>query len=307
MDTKLRNILFVGAGRRTQLASYFGDNTLPGIVFNLYSYELTDVVPIADWATVIIGKSYKDPDFLADVEKTIKEYSIDLVIPCQDEAVFRLSEASFKDKVLVSPYRTTEICYDKLCFKMSFMDYEFYPATEIGSPVVVKPRFGQSGRGIRYYESMYDLDYNPQTEVIQRKIEGQEWTVDCYFDKKCNWVDAVPRKRLRVFDGEVISSVTEYNKELYALCMRIGYDFSFRGPINMQFIEDKDGKFWLTEINARFGGGYTLSIASGMDVIALICRDYFDIEYEYKPMMWNSGLRVERALQDFYFSEEKCE
>jgi len=72
------------------------------------------------------------------------------------------------------------------------------------------------------------------------------------------------------------------------------------GPSNTQWIIDTKGSLWLLEVNARFGGGYTLSMEAGLDAISLIERDYFGKDYVY-PREIKNNLLLERSYRDHFY------
>jgi carbamoyl-phosphate synthase large subunit len=74
----------------------------------------------------------------------------------------------------------------------------------------------------------------------------------------------VPHRRLEVRAGEVVKAVTEAHAELQRLASRIQAAVpGLRGPWCFQAIERPDGRLAVFEINARFGGGYPVTHASG--------------------------------------------
>ena len=53
--------------------------------------------------------------------------------------------------------------------------------------------------------------------------------------------------------------------------------FEFNGPLDMDFFI-KDGKYYLSEINPRFGGAYLHAYGAGVDFIKLIVNNINGIE-----------------------------
>ena len=54
-------------------------------------------------------------------------------------------------------------------------------------------------------------------------------------------------------------------------------EFKFNGPIDMD-LWYRDGKYYLSEINPRFGGGYLHAYGAGVDFIKLIENNIKGIE-----------------------------
>jgi predicted ATP-grasp superfamily ATP-dependent carboligase len=191
--------MFVGGGRRNTLAKMFKDRNC-----NVISYETDNTAPIRTEAKIIEGDKFTSNSFILNLEKSIKQHSIDLVIPLQDEAVPLCSGVK---GAVCSPYYPAINCGDKLLFETFMLNNfaELYPKAKMGEKLIKKPRFGFGARGIIIGASLDDLD---DDYVFQSYKTGKEYTVDAYFDKNSKMVGCSPRERLRVADGEVVDSVT---------------------------------------------------------------------------------------------------
>lgn len=293
------NVLFVGGGRRVTLAQMFKERGC-----DVYSYETKEEVPISCVAKVIEGKRWNDPRILDDIPKVISKYKIDLVVPLMDEASIVCSK--IKNPIIATSSRDINVlCFNKRIFEayMLINHPKLYPKDDGTFPKFLKPPYGFGSKGIMKI-------YNKETEVMfsklyknitQRFIDGKEYSVDAYFDKKGNYVDSITRYRKRVFDGEVISCEVIDKPKLELLVRTIGEEIKLKGPTCWQFIEEKDtNAVYIIEINARFGGGATLSIECGLDMIK-----YLQIEYGGMPGKIEPGLhykyKMERFLTDCYF------
>ncbi len=306
-------VLFLAAGRRTQMSEMFLERG-----FDVFSYESDLTSPICQVASVIEAtKPWSNSRFMDEILPVYEANNIQLVIPFQDEAVIAACKLDryFKNrglepKIVCSPIAVAEVCYDKTYFSQ-WMRSNFpaiYPSVIDGSPMIVKPRYGAGSRSVYHIEDKHDLqehDFFLKSTgwVVQRKVKGIEYSVDCYFDLNGNYVDSVPRRRILIgSSGEVVKSITERNEWLQAISKEVGEKLGLVGPANMQYIlEEKTGEIYLFEINARFGGGYTLSIHAGMDAINLIARDYMGRDFEYESDTWRSNLLLQRAYRDYYF------
>lgn len=304
-----KRILFLGGGRRVELASLFYTAG-----YSLYSYELNINQPISQYATIIKGLPWNSQDIYIDIMRTVQENHIDMVIPLQDEAVLVISKLyQDVDALVLTPAEcVANICFDKLLF-MNYMNMfypEYYPYPYMNSEsFVIKPRFGFGSRGIEFVsqEELYAKIYGDSTtaakdSIVQRFVSGKEYSVDCYFNSWGSYVDGVPRERIRTAGGEVITSKTMEFSQLQHICDSIGSNLKIIGPANFQFIVDEETKKpYLLEINCRFGGGSTLSIAAGLDIISLIGRDYFGLKYNYIPNTWKKNLLLERSYRDHFY------
>lgn len=303
----MKKILFLGGGRRTTLASQF---VATGT--ECFFYELSKNVPVADivgFNRVIKGKTWdKALGHILDIDL---EYKFDLFIPLQDEAV-KITALLDPKKTVSASLSTANICFDKLKFR-DFIQENF---TEIDPkfdgkilPYIIKPRFGFGSRDIITIDNFTDAAkytsyQNDNNFIFQRLVKGNEYSVDAYFTPSSTYVDSVPRQRIRVAGGEVITSKTIELPQLQNLVKQIGERLLLVGPNNIQFIiEEGTNKPYIIEINARFGGGATLSLKAGLDMIGLIKRDWFGDKINYTPNNWKRNLLVERSYRDHYFYE----
>ncbi|MBL6649928.1 MAG: ATP-grasp domain-containing protein [Flavobacteriaceae bacterium] len=288
--------LLVGAGRRNQLVKLIKQKNIA-----VHSYELDKNCPIKLIADEIIqGKSWNDKSIFFDLMQLSKNY--DLVIPLMDKAVEIVSELNINNSS-TSSFETSSLCLRKDLFEKYFCNDEelkyIYPVPDSKS-VVLKPILGQGSKGIYYKNSNPG---NVDGYIVQKKITGKEYSVDCFYDVNSNLVDFVPRERIRVSSGEVMESITVNKSKFESIINLISKKINFKGPICMQFIEDNNGKIWIMEINARLGGGSTLSISSGLDLIQLLiesfCLKTFDIT-RYQST-WKENYKFIRYTLDYCY------
>jgi len=296
--------LFIAAGRRVTMCENFNFSG-----FNVDSYELDLNCPINLVANKVLpGKKWKDKNLVTDLTKYISSGEYSVVIPFQDSATQILSSLKHIDKsdiLCVSPKKITDVCLDKALFEKFFLNNEkickYYPK-DVGEEVVLKPKCGYGSKNIKFIPKCpEEIDKN---YIAQRRIYGTEYSVDCYFDKNSNLIDYVPRVREQVTNGEVTRSTTvsKLNFAGSLAVKEIASELHFVGPICMQFIVDEKNNPWIIEINARFGGGSTLSLAAGFNIIGLIKQEYF-----YKKNIihynssWKSDYKLARCYRDYYY------
>lgn len=301
-----KNILFLGGGRRVELAKRFFDRG-----YKLFSYELNKKQPIGRYARIKEGLTWDNPDVEKDIISFCNLMQIDLIIPLQDAVIpiaAFISPTSCSANVLAPSRDTATICYDKLLFANFMQMYHpnYYPSiVDSHHEVIIKPRYGNSSKGIEIFDDVESITYPTLTSsnnVGQKFIKGKEYSVDAYFSFRSGYVDSVPRERIRVAGGEVITSKTVENARLQELTSMIGTSLGIYGPANFQYIIEKDTfRIYLLEINCRFGGGSTLSMEAGLNIVDLIENDFFDGKNEYTPDKWKRNLLMERSYRDHYY------
>lgn len=137
----------------------------------------------------------------------------------------------------------------------------------LGFPVMIKPVAGSGSVGVRYAETaveLYDVPA-PRHFVVQSYINGREYTLNLYFSLADGMLRcAIFHLRLETRGGEVSKGVTVRHPGLAAIARKIGSALhGARGCICVQVIEQADGQLFVTDINARFGGGYPLADFAG--------------------------------------------
>ena len=279
-DWKYR-ILFVAGGRRTSLAELFFRKDC-----SVLSYELDQLVPLANLnCKVFSGKKWKDPELPAEILKIVEDEKIDLIVPLDCNGVLRLSKLKDYDlkaishKIVCSPFSAAEKCTDKLKLQKFMEKYfpSYFPSPIENKPFVKKPRFGFGSNGVEYGELFNPTDQTKEankTVVFQNKLPGPEYSVDCYFNKNGKMVGASPRERLWVAGGEVLESTTVDEPVLIKMTKEIGEKIKIQGPGSFQYRLDEEKHFRLIEINGRLGGGATISIHAGLDIIQYIIDEY---------------------------------
>ena len=179
--------------------------------------------------------------------------------------------------VAASPERTATICNDKfaLCEHLracgipaarSWLPADL-PADAVASAVhqaAIGARAASSAFQIRTTRELeFFLDY-VKDPVIQELLEGPEFTIDvlCGFDGVPRAI--VPRERCVIRAGVSDKGRTVDDPALVRLARECAAALDFVGAINIQ-CRVVNGTPTVFEINPRFSGGISLTIASGAD------------------------------------------
>lgn len=309
------NILFLGGAKRVSLAEHFiAAGSKLNCEIGIFSYELDQKCPIASVGTVIIGKKWRDNDLMNDLTRIIQENNINIVLPSVDPAI---SIAAKLHGILgnhifvpISDISICDIMFDKKLSEKWFVENqipipESYACNdELKYPVFIKPRNGSASKGlviIRNKEEWAEIS-NPEDYVIQRYIQNKtEYTVDCYVAQNGEIISVVPRERLSVAGGEVMSSITLHNTTMETIACDVLHKGQFRGPVNIQFIKDNDNdKVYVMEINPRFGGGVITSIEAGANTTEFVLRESLGLPI-YKCNDWKVNTLMTRYFKEVIF------
>lgn len=298
----MRKILFLGGNRAVSLVKEFNNYS-----YSVYTYAPEQYAPITQVAEVVPGFGWDSLQVHNDIELACAQHKIDLVLPLDDKAVV-VASSLHCNSVSCTP-DTALLCLNKKLLERAIYKYDFYPKARHGWPAIMKPAFGHSSKDISYIQSYQEDISVDKNFIFQNIIKGTEYTVDTYFNKDFKFIDAVPRIRLRVANGEVLDSITKRTAESFQLIDIIKFlskEIQFRGPVCFQFIMDKNRHPWLIEINARFGGGVILSMAAGCDFIKMITQEYIDnntlspASYE---SIWRTNVLMKRVNREFFFEK----
>ena len=135
-------------------------------------------------------------------------------------------------------------------------------------PLITKPRKGSGSAGI---EIVYNLERLKQIcdlnndILIQEFINGQEIGADVYVDLISGEVTSIfTKKKLKMRAGETDKSVSFKDNVLFQLIAAFAKDFGLKGVNDIDVFE-KEGKYYISEVNPRFGGGYIHAYAAGVN------------------------------------------
>ena len=178
--------------------------------------------------------------------------------------------------VMVSDYEKISICLDKIEFFKQLKNLKF-PTIKTSTNIdnikanyyVVKERFADFGTQSNELkltkENAIILSKKFENPIFQPFIEGKEFSIDLYVDKKIKAKGCIIRTREMIQNGE--SQITESieNVELEKICLTLVEKLDLYGHIIMQVIVDDENNFNILECNNRFGGASSLSLEVGLD------------------------------------------
>ncbi|MCM8535670.1 MAG: ATP-grasp domain-containing protein [Lentisphaeraceae bacterium] len=274
------NVLFLNAGRRCELVKSFKRvlSKFPGggLVFGSDISPLASALQFVDEKVLFPHSS--DPSFYSEFMTFCKLKKVDLVIPTIDPDLVYLdqlrneiSKALPKLKLLLPSSEIISMSADKKLTKKAMLEMgvtvpaELEQGGDVEFPIFVKPIKGSSAIGAARVNNRFELEaslLSVEEPILEKFIDGPEFTVDVYCSKIGGALMAIPRKRLSVRGGEVSKGVVERKADLEEIAMSIANSLKCNSPITIQF-KEQDGQYYLIEINARLGGGLPLTIAAG--------------------------------------------
>jgi carbamoyl-phosphate synthase large subunit len=287
---KSLNVLITAASRRVPLVQAFraalADLRVAGSVIACDINPFSPAVHVADRAYEVPLAS--DPSYLDTIAAVCDEERVGLIVPTIDDELeaFGTAAARFERRgarVAVSPPGTSAICNDKwaTCHVLAahgVATAETWLPGELPAepslPLFVKPRYGRGSVGAfaarTRRELEFFLEYVDQP-VVQRYLDGPEFTIDLLCDFDGRPVSIVPRARVVIRAGVIDRGCTVKDAALIDLALGCADAVPFAGPVNIQ-CRVSGGVPTVFEINPRFSGGIPLTIASGADFPRMLVR-----------------------------------
>ncbi len=184
-------------------------------------------------------------------------------------------------------YRCAQTWQDQNRFRQSLT------AGDASFPVCIKPVSGAASSDVFIACDMETVDLllaRRSGLLIQEYLAGQEIGVDAYADLLTGEVVSVFAKRkLRMRAGETDKSVSFKDDALFSLIERFVAEAGFRGPVDIDLFE-VDGRYYISEVNPRFGGGYPHAHACGCDFTKLIVNNLNGIANERRIGDYEEGV-----------------
>lgn len=289
------NYLMCSVGRRGELMKYFRLSMGEGS-----KIIATDNSPYAP-ALYFADKQYivpkiNDPDYISVLLEICIKEKINAVTTFIDPEILVLAEnrnkfSSLGIEVLVPYIETARLCFDK--YKMSkylskcgiktpktWGSYKDVIIAinngEVSFPLFVKPRCGSGSVGayaVFDFASLKTAFESDPSIIAQEYMTGKnciDLDADIYIDTISHQpVSIFLKKKISTIIGGANKTVSFKDDRLFGFVTNALKFFKFNGPIDVDIFY-KDGEYYLSEINPRFGGAYLHAYSAGVDFIKLI-------------------------------------
>lgn len=289
------NILVLSCGTRVLLMQYFKKQLLgKGRLIATDCNPLAPALFEADSHYVVPRITH--PDYIRQIKEICIKEKIKGVLTLIDPEISLI--AKYKDvfadlgvTVLASSYEAVECSFNKMemyrfCKEngiravASFGSLpEAEAALEQGSvsfPLFVKPVCGSCSKQIQRVDDLETLRFLCRQEpelMIQEYMEGTEIGADVYVDGiSGKAVSIFSKKKILMRAGETDKSVSFIDEKLFAFIKHFVELRGFRYQIDIDLFE-RNGEYYISEVNPRFGGGYPHAYECGCDFTELIVRN----------------------------------
>lgn len=289
------NFLLLSVGRRGELMKDIRASMEPGS--RIIAADNSPYAPALYFAdqTYLVPK-IDDPGYIDLLLEICKKEQIHAVTTLIDPEIMILAKNRERFEAIgitvLAPYaETAKLCFDKYemfrylskCGVRTPMTWGTYAETlkamEDGTasfPLFVKPRTGSGSVGARKVNDMESLHaaFEQDPSLIAQEMMTGEGCFDLDADI---YVDTVSHKPVAIFSKRKISTtigganktISFKDEKLFQFAQEALGHFRFNGPIDADFF-CKNGVYYLSEINPRFGGAYLHAYGAGVDFIKLI-------------------------------------
>lgn len=313
------NIMFCSAGRRAELLKDFRKSLAPGS--RIVATDMSKYAPAIYFADMFyLVPSIFDEEYMPTILDICKKENIQAITTLIDPEIEVLSTnrgkfAEIGVEVLAPYAETAELCFDK--FKLfqhlkhaeiptpaTFGSYEETEAAinsgNVTLPVFVKPRTGSGSVGARRVDTLEELQKAFEVDpslIAQELMQCEDMDADVYVDTITHQpVSIFSKRKIETKIGGASKTTSFKDEKLFDfLCNALAH-FKFNGPIDVDLFY-RNGQYYLSEINPRFGGAYLHAYGAGVDFVKMIEKNingqpntpvFGDYEENVVMMMYDS-------------------
>ncbi len=289
------NILILSVGTRNKIVQYFKKELEgKGKVIATDCSNLAPAIYEADKYYIV--PKISEEGYLGQILNICKKEKINAVFTLIDPEISLISKNIQKFKELnilpiMSDYIQVEMCFDKYeMYKFleqnnfdtakSYIDKEeFYKdlnENKIRFPVFVKPVKGSASININKIQTKEELEViwkKCDNLMIQEFMDGKEYGVDVYIDMISEEPVAIfAKEKIKMRAGETDKAISIKDEELLTLIKNFVKKAGFKGIIDIDVFKVQD-KYYISEVNPRFGGGYPHAYESGENIPKMIINN----------------------------------
>ena len=256
--------MITGVGRRYDIVASFAQHT------TVLATETSLMAP-AQYAAQLraLVPPVGDPDYVPALVELCQRHDVRAVIPLIDPDIEVLAHARARGELpaLVPDPEMAVASFDKYetHLLLERLGLPSPPTVLPGDepdayPVVVKPRRGSNSRAIYIAgdasQARFFIDYIDEQPIVQRWMDGPEFSIDCLCDLNGRCLNAIPRTMIESRGGESVKGMVLADPELIELGRAVAEGVGARGPCMVQCFRDRRLGLRVTDVNIRFGGGY---------------------------------------------------
>jgi len=256
--------MLTGVGKRYDIVSAFAQHT------TLVACDPNPLAPAQYAATHRYAPPrIDDPGYVPFLQELVEKHDVGAIVPLTDLDIEVLAQARADGLLpaLVPSPAVATATYDKyethlLLERLGLPSPPtVLPDEEPPSyPVIVKPRRGSGAESIHPArdadEAAFFVRYVDKPVMVQRLMDGPEFSMDCLSDRDGRCLNVIPRTMIESRGGESIKGTVIADAELVDLGRRVVEALEVVGPCTVQAFRDREIGLGITDVNTRFGGAF---------------------------------------------------
>ena len=262
----------------------------------------------------VVDKNYVIPEFsepkcVEKIQAICAKENIHAILPMTNKAIVFMDKnrAQFDKGDLLfylADHTLIQICNDKRRLAEFFTQNDFASPDLIdpkkpfpGFSLIAKDSCGEGGKNSFKIEDQTEFDFYSKklpNHIFQRFVQGREFSIDWFSNKKGLPVVVVPRERLVARAGEVMVSRIELIPDIIEFAKRLGTQLQLRGPANLQGFLEESGEFLFTDVNLRFGSGVLHTIHAGANIPEMMLQELVGESVDTKSNFVMDGSTMSR-------------
>jgi carbamoyl-phosphate synthase large subunit len=268
--------------------------------------------PVSNHAPYVFARHFLlpmvgEPTWLGRLNALISREGIDFVYPAHDDVILALAQnhRQVRAKLVTSPLATCQICRFKSRTYRALrglvpVPSVFSPKGVRSFPVFLKPDRGQGSQDVHRVTSQGELDLlvraAPDRYLVTEYLPGEEYTVDCFTDRRGRLRYVSGRRRIRVRNGIAVDTETVEDRRFQEYARAISRRMKLRGAWFFQAKRDRRGRLVLLEVAPRIAGSMAIDRVRGVNLPLLSLYDAAGLDVEF--LTNRVKVRMDRALTD---------
>ena len=255
-------MLLTGVGKRYDIVSAFAEHAFT------IAADPSPLAPAQYAADLRVSPPrIDDPGYVPFLLELVEKHNVGAVVPLTDLDLEVLGAARPQLPAFVPDAAIARDTFDKYAAHELLLRHGLPspptvlpPAEPESYPVMVKPRQGSGARSIHPAADREEMEffvrYVKEPVMVQKLMQGPEFSVDLLSDLDGRCLNAIPRTMIESRGGESIKGTVIYDGELIELGRSVVEALGVRGPCTVQAFRDKDIGLGITDVNTRFGGAF---------------------------------------------------
>ncbi len=251
---------------------------------------------------VIIPNLDIEQEVYSQLQPELKKMGIYILVPPKEVI-------NLRSKLLITTFASEHNFLVPSTFALnSYEDFSRLPE-EMSYPLIIKGYFCDAypvsslEEAVVYISKLKEIWGWPV--LIQNYIDGEEYCVAGLSDYKSEVIGVVGIKKFGLTDkGKVWAGVTVAEPELLNLTERFIEEIGWIGPLEIDFIRDKDSlEFYIIDVNPRFPSWIYLAAEAGQNLPLAAVRLALGEKID-KFSGYETGLMFVRSAEDLVFDIE---